>query len=52
MDQYYVSIMRAIKYIENCIRGEITLNQIADEASFSKFHFTRVFKVVTKESVY
>lgn len=51
MEEYDISIMRAIKYIENDIHGEITLDQIADEAAFSKFHFTRVFKAVTKESI-
>jgi AraC family transcriptional regulator len=51
MDLYDSSILRAINYIEDRIREEITLDELATEAAFSKFHFTRIFKAITKENV-
>jgi AraC family transcriptional regulator len=51
MDLYDSSILRAIKCIENRIKDEITLDELAREAAFSKFHFTRIFKAITKENL-
>jgi AraC family transcriptional regulator len=51
MDLYDSSILKAINYIENRIMEEITLDELAREATFSKFHFTRIFKAITKENV-
>lgn len=51
MDLYDSSILRAINFIENRIKEEITLDELAREAAFSKFHFTRIFKAITKENV-
>ncbi|WP_052329688.1 helix-turn-helix domain-containing protein [Thermicanus aegyptius] len=51
MNQYDGSILKAIEYIENRIDHEIPLDEIAKVAAFSKFHFTRIFKAVTKENL-
>lgn len=52
MELYDGSILRVIEYVENRIDCELTLDELASEAAFSKFHFTRVFKAVTKETIY
>ncbi|MGG1657976.1 AraC family transcriptional regulator [Brevibacillus sp. NRS-1366] len=52
MELYDGSILRVIEYMENRIDCDLTLDELASEAAFSKFHFTRVFKAVTKETIY
>ncbi|HNP47883.1 MAG TPA: AraC family transcriptional regulator [Bacteroidia bacterium] len=39
-------IVQAKLFIDEQFAGKIDLDQIADEAFFSKFHFTRLFKTV------
>lgn len=51
MDLYDSSILRTVDYIENRITDELTLDELSKEATFSKFHFTRIFKAITKETV-
>ena len=51
MDAYpkqylYRRIVRAKLYIDANLSRPIDLNAIADEAAFSKFHFTRLFKKI------
>ncbi|MCR8645214.1 AraC family transcriptional regulator [Paenibacillus sp. N1-5-1-14] len=50
MNMYDSSMLRAIVWMEERIDQEITLDEVAKQATFSKFHFTRLFKAVTKES--
>jgi AraC-like DNA-binding protein len=51
MDSYpkqylYRQIVRAKLYIDDNFASNINLAKIADEACFSKFHFTRLFKKI------
>lgn len=45
-------INNVILYIENNLSEHLSIDQLADLACFSKFHFNRIFKSVTGESVY
>jgi len=49
--EYKKRINTAIDYISNNFSNNLTLEEIAGEAHFSKFHFHRIFKAVTKETV-
>ncbi len=42
----YHRIVKAKLYIDSCFSERIDLNNISDEASFSKFHFARLFKSI------
>ncbi len=51
MEQYpkiylYRRIVKAKLFIDEHFGDNIDLDNIADEASFSKFHFTRLFKII------
>jgi AraC family transcriptional regulator len=48
---YRKRIFRAMNYISRNIERSISLEEIAKEASFSMFHFHRIFKAVTGETV-
>lgn len=50
MKENYKNIYRAIDYAENHLKESIQVSQLAEEASLSLFHFTRLFKTVTGES--
>ena len=55
MEQYpkqylYRQIVRAKLYIDANFSSSIDLNAIANEACFSKFHFTRLFKQIYERS--
>lgn len=45
-------INRVIAYIDNNLNKDLDVEQLADIANLSKFHFNRVFKSITAESVY
>ncbi len=45
-------INRAIDYILEHINEDITVNDIAAHCNFSKYHFSRMFKTETGESIY
>lgn len=49
--EYHRRICRAIDFIHRHIKEEMTIDAIAAAAPFSKFHFQRVFRAVTGESV-
>lgn len=42
----YKRIVQAKLFIDNNFSENIDLDNIADEAAFSKFHFIRIFKIV------
>ena len=44
-------ISKAISFIEDNLDTKLVLEEIAKEAYFSPFHFHRLFKAVTKETV-
>jgi AraC-like DNA-binding protein len=51
MEQYekiylYRRIVRAKLFIDSCYANPISLDNISSEASFSKFHFIRLFKSI------
>lgn len=46
----YVS--RGIEYILNNIGNDISVDDVADHCNFSKYYFSRIFKMATGESVY
>lgn len=45
-------INNVILYIENNLSKDLSIGDLAELACFSKFHFSRIFKSVTGESVY
>jgi AraC family transcriptional regulator len=51
LDLYDSSIIRTVTYLEDRLNEELTLDELAREAAFSKFHFSRIFKAITKDSV-
>jgi AraC family transcriptional regulator len=44
-------IERAVDFVEEHLREELTLERIAGEAYFSPYHFHRIFRAVTGDSV-
>lgn len=52
MEAYHSSIFKVIEYIESRLHEEITLEELSHEAAFSKYHFARIFKAITKETIY
>ncbi len=50
-DDYTQSVCRVILYIEQNYNNELTLDELSKVASFSKYHFHRVFKSVVGESM-
>jgi len=51
--QIYISKINAVQdYIENHLDDEISIQQLAEVASFSEYHFQRIFKQITSESLY
>lgn len=50
--EYKVRINKVLLYIEQNISSELKVEELAERACFSKYHFNRIFKSVTGESVY
>jgi len=50
--EYILKFMEVCEYIDSHCMEEITLDQMAEMANFSKFHFSRQFKAFTNESFY
>lgn len=48
---YYKRIEKAVNFIEENLREKLTLERIAEQAYFSKYHFIRVFTAMTGETV-
>ena len=46
-DQTFQSIIGSISYIKNHLQSKLTVEQIAEQAGFSKFYFLRLFKRIT-----
>lgn len=52
MENFYtIQINRAIDFIENNYSRKITVSKLADVAGLSHYHFHRIFKTVTGETV-
>lgn len=52
METYDTSVLKVIEYVESRMNQDITLEELSSKAAFSKYHFTRIFKALTKETVY
>ena len=50
-NDYYERIGKAVDFMENNLMKKLTVEMIAKEAFFSKYHFIRVFKAMTGETV-
>ncbi len=48
---YFQKLQFSIEYIENNITEDITLNQVAQQAYCSLYHFHRLFKILVGNSV-
>ena len=44
IDEYSEKFGTVLKYIDNNYMYDITLDQLADVAGYSKYHFSRIFK--------
>ena len=51
-EQYKSRINRVMDYIEQYIHQDFTLDELADEACFSKFHFHRIFHAFVGETLF
>lgn len=49
-DDYKWRINKVLDYIETHLPEQLTLDELAAAASFSKYHFTRVFQAMTSET--
>lgn len=49
--KYLDQIDRAIRYIEENLSSDLIIDQVARESGISKWHFQRVFKAVTGETI-
>jgi AraC family transcriptional regulator len=49
--EYFQSVYRAVKHIEENSEINLTLDDLAKVAGFSKYHFHRIFKLIVGESV-
>ena len=45
------NINNAIEYIEENLKSEININDVASIANSSKFHFSRTFKIITNKTI-
>jgi AraC family transcriptional regulator len=50
-DDYQRRVGRAIQYLEQHLDEDLSLPELADAASFSPFHFHRIFRALTGEGV-
>jgi len=51
-NSFYINrISKVIDHIENNIDGKLRLNELAEVAMFSKYHFHRIFKSVTGDNL-
>ncbi|MBW1903256.1 MAG: AraC family transcriptional regulator, partial [Deltaproteobacteria bacterium] len=50
-EEYISRINRVIDYIESNIDKELSLEKLADVASFSQFHFHRIFRAMVGETL-
>jgi len=50
-DDHYERIAKVVSFIEENLLEKLTIEMIAEKASFSKYHFIRVFTEVTGETV-
>ena len=49
--EYLESIQRVVTYVDSNLDGDLTVERLGDVALFSKFHFHRIFKGATGETL-
>ena len=53
MEEYFIEgIKKAVAYIDNNLNKKISLGELSDAAGISKFHFHKIFRAFTGESIY
>ena len=50
-EEYKISVLKVMLYIEENYKDDLTLEELAKTASFSKYHFHRIFKHITNETI-
>jgi len=48
----YSAVLNAVKYINNNFSEKLTLDELSEKANYSKYHFARMFKEATGETVF
>lgn len=51
MEEYKKRIVKTIQYIEHHLDTELSLEKVAEVGAYSPFHFHRVFKLITGETL-
>lgn len=51
MEEYKKRIVKTIQYIDNHIDGNLSLEKVSEVSAYSPFHFHRIFKLVTGETL-
>ncbi|KFF09245.1 AraC family transcriptional regulator [Chryseobacterium luteum] len=51
MEEHKKRIIKAIKYIDSNLDADLSLEKIAETAMYSSFHFHRIFKLITGETL-
>ncbi|MBL7878403.1 MAG: AraC family transcriptional regulator [Chryseobacterium gambrini] len=51
MEEYRKRMVKAIQYIDNNLDTELSLEKVAEVAAYSPFHFHRVFRLMTNETL-
>ncbi|MFP7656570.1 AraC family transcriptional regulator [Chryseobacterium proteolyticum] len=51
MEAYKKRIVKIIRYIEDHLDSELSLEKVAELGAYSPFHFHRVFKLITGETL-
>ncbi|MCP4022989.1 MAG: AraC family transcriptional regulator, partial [Desulfobacteraceae bacterium] len=51
-DEYFSRINKVIDYIEAHLENELSLDELAKVACFSKFHFHRIFHALIREPIF
>lgn len=51
MEEYKKRIVKTIQYIDNHIDSDLSLEKVSEISAYSPFHFHRIFKLVTGETL-
>ncbi|SDQ43125.1 transcriptional regulator, AraC family [Chryseobacterium soldanellicola] len=51
MEEYKKRIIKAIQYIDNNLDIELSLEKVSEIAAYSPFHFHRIFRLITGETI-
>lgn len=51
MEEYKKRIVKTIQYIDNHIDADLSLEKVSEVSAYSPFHFHRIFKLVTGETL-